>query len=148
MYNLIISKFSQKSTNFYTVFKNFYAFVEFFFIYVTIYYKEVKNMEFLTNLERFMASYNMNRSEVARACGLSTSTVNSWWNRGCDNISLQTLLKLSKAFNCTLEELVHGEPELSFVYTSNEFTTRELRLIKLYATFLKTTRKDGGINGN
>lgn len=105
-------------------------------------------MEFLNNLERFMASYNMNRSEVARACGLSTSTVNSWWNRGCDNISLQTLLKLSKAFNCTLEELVHGEPELSFVYTTNEFTRRELKLIKLYATFLKSIRKDGGVNGN
>jgi DNA-binding Xre family transcriptional regulator len=104
-------------------------------------------MEFLQNLERLMASKNMNRSEVARACGLSTSTVNSWWNRGCDNISLQTLLKLSKSFNCSIEELVHGEPELSFIYTTNEFTIRELKLIKLYATFLKTIRKDGGDNG-
>lgn len=105
-------------------------------------------MEFLQNLERLMYSYNMNRSELARACGLSTSTVNSWWNRGCENISLQTLLKLSKCFNCSLEELVHGEPELSFTYTTNEFTKRELRLIKLYADFIKQTRKDGGINGN
>lgn len=105
-------------------------------------------MEFLQNLERLMLSYNMNRSELARSCGLSTSTVNSWWNRGCDNISLQTLLKLSKCFNCSLEELVHGEPELSFTYTTNEFTKRELRLIRLYANFLKQTRKDGGENGN
>lgn len=100
-------------------------------------------MEFLKNLERLMNLYNMNRSEVARACGLSTSTVNSWWNRGCDNISLQTLLKLSKCFNCSLEELVHGEPELCFTYTTNEYSHRELRLIKLYATFLKNIRKDG-----
>lgn len=103
-------------------------------------------MEFLTNLERLMYSQNMNRSELARACGLSTSTVNSWWNRGCDNISLQTLLKLSKCFNCSLEELVHGVPDVSFVYTSNEFTARELRLIRLYATFLKNIRKDGASN--
>lgn len=105
-------------------------------------------MEFLKNLERLMYLQNMNRSELARACGLSTSTVNSWWNRGCDNISLQTLLKLSKAFNCSLEELVHGTPDVSFVYTSNEFTARELKLISLYASFLKSTRKDGGSNGN
>lgn len=105
-------------------------------------------MEFLKNLERLMLSQNMNRSELARACGLSTSTVNSWWNRGCDNISLQTLLKLSKCFNCSLEDLVHGEPEFSFVFTSNEFTRRELRLIKLYASFLKSIRKDGGSSGN
>ena len=105
-------------------------------------------MEFLKNLERLMYSYNMNRSELARACGLSTSTVNSWWNRGCENISLQTLLKISKCFNCSLEELVYGEPELSYAYTTNEFTKRELRLIRLYADFLKQTRKDGAQNGN
>lgn len=97
-------------------------------------------MEFLTNLERLMLTYNMNRSEVARACGLSTSTVNSWWNRGCDNISLQTLLKLSKSFNCSIEELVHGVPELSYTYTTNEFTIAELRQIYLYSVFLKTLR--------
>ena len=49
-------------------------------------------MEFLQNLERLMASYNMNRGELARAYGLSTSTVNSWWDIGCDNIILQTIL--------------------------------------------------------
>lgn len=101
-------------------------------------------MEFLTNLERLMASYNMNRSEVARACGLSTSTVNSWWNRGCENISLQTLLKLSKCFNCTIEELIHGAPEQVLVYSLNEFSASELKLIGIYANYLKTLR--GGDN--
>ena len=97
-------------------------------------------MEFLMNLERLMNTYNMNRSEVARACGLSTSTVNSWWNRGCDNISLQTLLKLSKSFNCSIEELVHGVPELSYTYTTNEFSVEELRQIYLYSIFIKSIR--------
>lgn len=97
-------------------------------------------MEFLKNLELLMASYNMNRSEVARACGLSTSTVNSWWNRGCENVSLQTLIKLSKCFHCTIEELVHGEPESSYTFTTNEFTVQELKYIKLYALFLKSLR--------
>ena len=100
-------------------------------------------MEFLTNLERLMASYNMNRSELARACGLSTSTVNSWWNRGCENISLQTLLKLSASFNCSLEELVHGTPEYVFTYSENEYTKKELEMIYLYASFLKSLRVRG-----
>ena len=99
-------------------------------------------MDFLNNLERLMLSYNMNRSEVARACGLSTSTVNSWWNRGCDNISLQTLLKLSRSFNCSIEELVHGVPELSYTYTTNEFTVAELKQIYLYSVFIKSIRSD------
>lgn len=106
-------------------------------------------MEFLKNLEQFMALYNMNRSELARACNLSTSTVNSWWNRSCDNISMQTLLKLSKCFNCTIEDLVNGkrEPKHVLVFTSNEFNSRELQLINLYAEFLKTLRQDGNSNG-
>ena len=99
-------------------------------------------MEFLKNLERLMYLQNMNRSELARACGLSTSTVNSWWNRGCDNISLQTLLKLSKCFDCTLEELIHGTPTHTFVFTTNEYSADELQLIYLYAKFLK------GVRGN
>ena len=105
-------------------------------------------MEFLKTLEQLMDSYNMNRSEVARACGLSTSTVNSWWNRSCENVSLQTLLKLSECFNCTIEDLVHGVPDKVLVYSSNEFTENELKLIAIYANYLKTLRTGSGIDGN
>ena len=108
-------------------------------------------MNFLTNLEQLMKANDMNRSDVARACGLSISTVNSWWNRGHENISMQTLIKLTKCFNCSLEELVHGvkhlyslpefgKPEYGLVYTSKEYTQNELKLISLYANFLKSLR--------
>ena len=105
-------------------------------------------MEFLKNLERLMNLYNLNRSELARACGLSTSTVNSWWNRGFENIGLQTLLKLSAFFNCSLEELVHGKPEYVFTYSPDEYTKEELELIFLYASFLKSLRVRGVLNDN
>lgn len=99
-------------------------------------------MYFLSNLEELMAIYNMNRSDVARACGISVSAVHSWWNRGCENISMQTLLKLSKCFNVTLEELVNKNrvPKQVVVYTSNEYTNQELQLIDKYANFLKFLR--------
>lgn len=97
-------------------------------------------MEFLKNLERLMEDYNMSRTDVAKACGISYSAISSWWNRGYENVSMQTLLKLSKCFNCTIEELVHGAPEQRLVYTSNEFSESELKLISLYANYLKTLR--------
>lgn len=110
-------------------------------------------MEFLKNLEQLMEACNMNRSEVARACGLSTSTVNSWWNRGYENVSMQTLIKLTKCFNCSLEELVNGVKHLYtlsefgnaehfLVYTSNEYSQNELKLISLYANYLKSLRNN------
>ena len=97
-------------------------------------------MDFLQNLERLMRIYNINRSELARACNISASTVNSWWNRSCENISLQTLLKLAKFFNCTIEELVNGAPEKSYTFDLNEYTFSELELIRFYAGFLKANR--------
>ena len=116
-------------------------------------------MNFLTNLEQLMYSRNMNRSDVARACGLSISAVNSWWNRGYENVSMQTLIKLTTCFNCSLEELVHGvkhlysmhefgDPEYALVYTSNEYTQNELKLISIYANFLKSLRANKGENKN
>ena len=100
-------------------------------------------MEFLKNLERLMETHNMSRIDVAKACGISYSAISSWWNRGYENVSMQTLLKLSKCFNCTIEELVHGTPSESLVYTTNEFSESELKLISIYANYLKTLRTGG-----
>ena len=105
-------------------------------------------MEFLNNLERLMETYHMSRSDVAKACGISYSAISSWWNRGYENVSMQTLLKLSKCFNCTIEELVHGVPNKSLVYTTNEFSDNELKLISIYANYLKTLRAGGNVNDN
>ena len=103
-------------------------------------------MYFLNNLERLMDTYNMSRSDVAKACGISYSCISSWWNRGYENVSMQTLLKLSNCFNCTIEELVHGAPDKTLVYTTNEFSESELKLISLYANYLKSLRTGGGID--
>ena len=99
-------------------------------------------MQFLENLERLMAEYRINRSELARACGLSTSTVNSWWNRSCEHISLQTLLKLANYFNVSLEELVNGPASDSLEYRSSDYSPEELEAIDRFARFIKFHRKD------
>ena len=88
-----------------------------------------------------MAEYRINRSELARACNLSTSTVNSWWNRSCEHISLQTLLKLATYFNVTLEELVNGPAKTELVYSTNDFTNEELDAIEQFIKFIKFHRK-------
>ena len=98
-------------------------------------------MRFLTNLENLMAEYRINRSELARACNLSTSTVNSWWNRSCEHISLQTLMKLSNYFNITLEELVNEPPTTELVFTSNDYSVEELEAIDNFAKFIRFQRK-------
>lgn len=112
-------------------------------------------MNFLSNLERLMLEHDINRTDLARACGLSISTVHTWWTRGYENISMKTLIKLSKFFHCSLDELVCGvkpmyivpysSPQEGLVYTSKEYTENELKLISLYANYLKIIRKKGGV---
>ena len=96
-------------------------------------------MSFLSNLDELMRAKNINRSELARGIGLSTSTVNSWYNRSYENISLKTLRKLAKYFDITLEELVYG-PTRQIINTDS-FTPDEIVLINAYARFLKNNRK-------
>ena len=103
---------------------------------------EQSTMQLLLNLERLMADYRINRSELARACNLSTSTVNSWWNRSCENISLQTLMKLANYFNVSLEELVNGPSTTELIYTIKDYSDEELQAIDNFAKFIKLQRKD------
>ena len=62
-------------------------------------------MNFLSNLERLMLEHDINRTDLARACGLSISTVHTWWTRGYENISMKTLIKLSKFFHCSVLQI-------------------------------------------
>lgn len=98
-------------------------------------------MYLLENLTELMKEKNINRSELAKEIGISASTINSWYNRSCENISLQTLLKLSSYFNITMEELVNGRYH-SIVFTDKEYTKNELKAIKDFSSFIKNTRTE------
>lgn len=96
-------------------------------------------MKFLENLTKLMEQKNINRSELAREIDIAPSTVNSWYNRSFENISLKTLLKLSKFFNKTIEELVHGNTNV-ITFTEKRFTKAELNAIINFSEFLIDNR--------
>lgn len=100
--------------------------------------KVVKNdMEFLSNLQALMDAKGISRRKLAQDCGISPSAVNSWYNRSAENISLQTLKKLSEYFGISIEELVHGtKPRHELVFTSETYTDEELAQIEQFARFL------------
>lgn len=85
-------------------------------------------MNFLKNLTHLMEINNMSRNDLAKAVGIAPSTISSWYNRGYENISLKTLLKLSRFFNITIDELVDGSIADNY---------KELNEIKRIREFLK-----------
>lgn len=61
---------------------------------------------FLNNLEFLIHKNKLNRSKLSKEVGISTSTIHNWYHTGYKNISLENLIKLSRYFNVTIDDLV------------------------------------------
>jgi transcriptional regulator with XRE-family HTH domain len=99
-------------------------------------------MAFTDNLQALMSAKGISRRKLAKECGISPSAVNSWFNRSAENISLQTLKKLSDYFGISIEELVHGKQQRrEITFSSGAYTDAELDQIKQFAHFLIRQRE-------
>ena len=97
-------------------------------------------MDFLTNLEVLLKNNGMSRSDLARAIEVAPSTINSWYARGSEKVSITILRKIAIYFNVSLEVLINGDTITSIHFTEYEYTKQELELIKNYGKFLKESR--------
>lgn len=99
-------------------------------------------MAFTDNLQSLMSAKGISRRRLAKECGISPSAVNSWFNRSAENISLQTLRKLSEYFGISIEELVHGRHQRrEITFSSSAYTDAELDQITQFAHFLIRQRE-------
>ena len=99
-------------------------------------------MKLLDNLDKLMELKKLTRRELAKEVGLPPSTINSWYNRGCENVTLKALLKISTYFSISIEELVNDHPVQEITFSSNEFTLSELKAIYEFSEFLKEKRSE------
>lgn len=98
-------------------------------------------MNFLANLNELLRINNMNKSDLSRAVNIAPSTINAWYKGNYENISLSILIKITKYFNITLEELINGNIEAIY-FTTEEFSKSELKAIVSFSNFLKDYRKE------
>lgn len=98
-------------------------------------------MDFLNNLEKLLKRNNMKKSELAKRIGISQPTINAWYTKGYENVSLSTLIKISKLFKISLEELLNGDLE-NICFSSDEYSHEELNAIVDFSKFLKNIRKE------
>ena len=97
-----------------------------------------------TNLDFLLKENNITRADLARAIGISPSTINVWYHRGSENISIKILKDISKYFNISLEALLYGNKYISVYFTELEHTKEELKLLANYSKFLKESRQGFG----
>ena len=90
-----------------------------------------------------MKDKKLNRTELAKAIGIAPSTINSWYSRGCENVTLKALLKVANYFSISIEELVHGKSVKEITFSSKDFSENELKAILDFSEFLKGKRREG-----
>ena len=96
-------------------------------------------MNFLHNLDYLLHINKMSRAELARTINIAPSTINAWYTKDYKGITLKNLVKLSKCFEITIEDLVNGDiTALSF--TSENYTESELKAIKDFSNYIKRSR--------
>lgn len=101
-------------------------------------------MDFLTNLEVLLKANGMTRSELARAINVAPSTINSWYARGSEKVSISVLRDIATFFNVSLEVLINGDTITSLYFTEYEYTKQELELIANFSKFIKESRQNNG----
>ena len=96
---------------------------------------------FLVNLDRLIESQGISKNEFSKKVGIAPSTISSWYNKGYENISLKTLIKLSDYFNISLDELIFGDSKnkkLNDCHNEDMYAINEIRkLLNNYKKRLK-----------
>lgn len=82
---------------------------------------------FLDNLTNLMNDRKLNKNTLAKESGIPYTTIDGFYKKGCDNVKLSTLTKLSSFFGVSLDYLINGdvtsitphEREVIFAYRKN-----------------------------
>lgn len=96
-------------------------------------------MKFLHNLDYLLHINKMSRAELARKIEIAPSTINAWYTKDYKGITLKNLVKLSKCFEITIEDLVNGDINALF-FTSADYSESELKAIKDFSDYIKRSR--------
>ena len=96
---------------------------------------------FLVNLDRLIENQGISKNEFSKKVGIAPSTISSWYNKGYENISLKTLIKLSEYFDISLDELIFGDSKnkkLNNCHNEDMYAINEIRkLLNNYKKRLK-----------
>lgn len=98
-------------------------------------------MNFLKNLDALLESQNLSRAELGRRLNIAPSTINSWYSKGCDNVSLRFIVKIAEYFNVTIDDLVNG----TIIIDKSEDIDMEIiqSFCRYYRTYQKNLKKKG-----
>lgn len=99
-------------------------------------------MSFASNLKRAMCESCTNTTELAKAVGVSKSSI-SQYTSGTKFPSPGTLAKIAKALDCTAESLTSDEPPTEGSLTNNISVAQAARILGKSEQFVRVSLQQG-----
>ena len=59
--------------------------------------------EFTDKLDKLMEERKLNKSTLSKACGIPYTTIDGWYKKGCTDLKVSTLKKLTEYFGLSLD---------------------------------------------
>lgn len=69
--------------------------------------EKITDSEVTINLKELMELNNVSYTKLTELTGLTARTINSIRNKDISRLSIQTIVKLAKVFNVSLDELIN-----------------------------------------
>lgn len=88
-------------------------------------------MNLLKNLDYLLRVNNLSRAKLSRELNIAPSTINTWFSKGCENISLRFLIKISEYFGISIDDLVYRDLEKDESETDIKLAQSIYRMIRV-----------------
>ena len=90
-------------------------------------------MNLTDKLSKLISDKNLNRKKFSDLSGIPYSTIDNWYKRGYDNMSISTLRALCTFFGVTMDSMAYDNKDIA--YTADQdlnLTTEDAELIRKY----------------
>ena len=100
-------------------------------------------MEFLLKLDSLMENRKLNKRRLSLQSGIPYTTIDGWYKRGYENISMSTFKTLCAFFGVTMESMAYDDRDIEYEKdVKREFPDDESVLLRGYRAASKDTRSN------
>lgn len=90
-------------------------------------------MNFTDKLSKLIKDKNLNRKKFSDLSGIPYSTIDNWYKRGYDNMSISTLRALCAFFGVTMDSMAYDNKDIAYTADHDmDFTPADAELVRKY----------------
>lgn len=90
-------------------------------------------MNLTDKLSKLISDKNLNRKKFSDLSGIPYSTIDNWYKRGYDNMSISTLRIVCTFFGVTMDSMAYDDHDIEYTADHDmDFTPADAELVRKY----------------